>query len=299
MNWDTLLFWMTHLSQGSWQSFRKAVSELTSSDDECLGDKCRNLRMRLSEMGHADFFVDGTQNWRVRAPILAGLTNVPSVAMLCGGRTPKLLGTLQKLTEKPNCKLLVDQDDNFPSQIRVEGSKQSLQRLADSLDIQYVPDFSKVLFESLRPISKLVNEAEEKDVPKNWSVRSYDLQKRTWIEDFLPGTACEYSRYYGECLYFIRNAEDRLLALSKREAVYAAAMLQRVAIAEYNANSQILLVPSTAPLPEDYSRVACLSSGKPSRYKSGNLMYDGVSPDISSLLLVYVGQPFPDLNWSN
>lgn len=51
MSWDTLLYWLTHQQEGSWTSFRKAVTEVASVEpiDIDISDLCRNLRFQLSE----------------------------------------------------------------------------------------------------------------------------------------------------------------------------------------------------------------------------------------------------------
>ena len=298
MNFDVLIYWMTHLGEGSWGSFRKAIQELVPEHTD-LSALCRNLRIHLSELGYVDFFVDKSQKWRVRAPILGGLVNHPEIAVLCGGRTPKLLATIQRATEQNKCKFSVIPGNDIQSKIQIEGAEKALQSVANSIGIQFIPNLAKMLFASVVSIEKQLDEALEENAPHNWPVRSFDLQQQKWVEDLLPNTAREYSTVYGEHRYFVANSADKLLALSKRESIYAAAMLKSVCIARYDTNLHTLSVPSTAPLPDNFARVACLSSGQPSRYKNGSLVYEDLSPSIAALLLVSTGQPFPSMKWSN
>jgi hypothetical protein len=297
MNFDSLLYWMTHLGEGSWGSFRKAVQGLTPEQTD-LSDLCRNLRVHISELGYADFFIDKSQKWRVRSPILGGLVNQPEIAVLCGGRTPKLLAMIQKAAADNQCNFSMISGNDTPSRIQVEGSEKALRSIANSTGIQFVPSLAKELFGSLVSIEKQLDEAPEENPPQNWSVRSFDLQRQEWVENLLPDTAREYSTVYGQHRYFVANAADKLLALSKRESIYAAAMLKYIALARYNSDIQTLSVPGTAPLPDDFARVACISSGQPSRYEHGYRMYESLSPSIAALLLVGTGQPFPSMEWS-
>jgi hypothetical protein len=294
MSFNTLLYWMTHLGEGSWESFRKAVLEMAPEQAESR-DLCRNLRLHLSELGHVDFFVDKSRRWRVRSPILGGLVDRPEIALLCGGRTPKLLATIEKATIENDGRFLVNPSNDFLSQIQVEGSEKALQAVANSIRIPFVPNLATTLVGSLISIAQQLDEATEEQAPHNWAVRSFDLQQQRWVENVLPQTAREYSPTYGQPRYFVATSEDRLLALSKRESIYAAAMLRYTLLARYNSETHTLSVPSTAPLPENFSRISCLSSGKPSRYENGNLVYESLSPNIAALLLVGIGQPFPSL----
>ncbi len=294
MNFDVLLYWMTHLGEGSWVSFRKAVRELAPEQAES-SDLCRNLQIHLSELGHVDFFVDESRRWKVRSPILGGLVDRPEIALLCGGRTPKLLATIEKASTENHCKFLVIPSTDSPSQIQVEGSEKALRAVANSSGMQFVPNLATTLVGSLISIDRQLDEATEEPAPHNWAVRSFDLQQQKWVDNILSHTAREYSPTYGQCRYFVATSENRLLALSKRESIYAAAMLRSIPIARYNSDIHTLSVPSTAPLPENFSRIACLSSGKPSRYENGNIVYESLSPNIAALLLVGTGQPFPSL----
>ncbi len=297
MNFDSLLYWMTHLGEGSWGSFRKAVQGLTPEPND-LSALCRNLRIHLSELGYADFFVDKSQKWRVRSPILGGLVDRSEIAVLSGGRTPKLLGMIQKAAEENRCNFLMIPGNDTPSRIHVEGSEKALQSIANSTGIQFAPSLAKELFGSLVSIEKQLEAAPEENAPQNWAVRSFDLQQQQWVENLLPDTAREYSTVYGQHRYFVANSADKLLALSKRESIYAAAMLEYIALARYSSDIQTLSVPGTAPLPDDFARVACISSGQPSRYEHGYRMYESLSPSIAALLLVGTGQPFSNLEWS-
>src|SRR5437588_448192 len=98
MTWDLLLYWMTQLGEGSWEAFRDAVKGLAPSDRD-TDALVRRLRLQLSDLGHADFFLGGSRRWRVAAPVLAGLAMRTDAAILCGGRTPHLTNALTAWAE--------------------------------------------------------------------------------------------------------------------------------------------------------------------------------------------------------
>ena len=87
---DRLLEWMTHLGSGPWDAFREAVDDL---DDGESGDDAqklhRALRIVFSDLGHADFFVNGSRRWRVRRPALAELIGCGARHMFIGGRNAR------------------------------------------------------------------------------------------------------------------------------------------------------------------------------------------------------------------
>jgi hypothetical protein len=70
-------------------------------------------------------------------------------------------------------------------------------------------------------------------------------------------------------------------------------MLNDVRLAEYDPVAKRLSVPHFAPLPELYSRAACLCSGRPARVVDGRITYEEVPSDLAAILIVASGQPYP------
>ncbi|MDL5047326.1 hypothetical protein QQ054_15005 [Oscillatoria amoena NRMC-F 0135] len=81
--------------------------------------------------------------------------------------------------------------------------------------------------------------------------------------------------------------------MSKREAVYASAVLQSTELAVYDPDTSTLSTPVEAPLPEAMTRIACLSAGEPARIEQRRLLYTGIPPSVGTALLVAAGQSYP------
>jgi hypothetical protein len=117
---DQLLAWMTHMGEGSWPGFRKAAEEIFGSDRDPL-DLCRSLRVELSDLGFADFFIDGTQQWRMLPPVLGGLAVHQNAAALYGSRTPLLVEELRNAAESLGGRFESEELQDCPTTFRVIG----------------------------------------------------------------------------------------------------------------------------------------------------------------------------------
>src|SRR5258708_31784145 len=90
---------MTPKGGGSGASFRGATAELVP-DAPDQNRMARQLKEALSDLAHVDFFVDGSQQWRVLSAMLAGLGVDGLAAILCGGQTPPLILSLPIISSK-------------------------------------------------------------------------------------------------------------------------------------------------------------------------------------------------------
>ncbi|MBN3898467.1 MAG: hypothetical protein HWQ41_25320 [Nostoc sp. NOS(2021)] len=300
MSWDTLLYWLTHQQEGSWITFCRAVTEFASFEhlDVDISYLCRNLRFQLSEASHIDFFIDGSQRWKVRPPILAGLLNCPNTAVLSGGRTPKLLSQMCDVAATLNCQIINDTTSQKIAEIRVRGTEEGIRQIAAIIGIPFVPQQAKCLSQDLNPILKQLEIAEEATPLAGWSAQSFDWQSRKWVDGVLQHTVCEYS-YYNTCHYFVHNQQGRLVRMPKYEAIYAVAALRYLQIAVYNKTQRTLATDVSSPLPEMYARIAYFCAGRPSQIAQGQIVYNEISPDLAGLLLVAIGQNHPGLRWVN
>jgi hypothetical protein len=290
MNADNLLHWMSHLNEGSWRRFRDAASELTPSNGD-QAETARLLRNCFSDLGCADFFVDESQRWRVRPPLLAGLCEERQ-AVLCGARSPSLVEALQAAAQKRGCRFEIQILQNLPSRILVKGDQERLAATARDARLIYQPNLAAALCRRLTPVVHSVAKTGD-TAPIRWAVRSFDLQKLRWVEGELPATAREYTSKFGERQFYTCGHQGELQAAPKRTAVYAAASLRKVSLAGYDLPSRILTTAAAAPLPEAYARTACLCSGLPPRFKDNLWIYEGVAPAVAAALLVLAGQPHP------
>lgn len=292
MNYDLLLFWMTHIGEGSWAKFKSAVEEHGEADTE-LDRLCATLRVRMSDLCYIDFFVDGTQQWNTLAPMLGGLVSASGQATLCGGRTPDLIDSLESAAHSLHCRTTVEGHDACPSLIFVEGKLEELQAIAQQVGIPFERDLPRKIAGELVPIPKIYDTAMIMPAPLNWNVRSFDFHKKVWVDKLLPYTACEYIPSHGYSKYFVHTKRGKLLSISKREAIYVAALLQGIELIHHDLDEQRIRIPFFAPLPELFSRVASMCSGKPSRYVDGYIIYDNVPIDLAILLMVAAGQSYP------
>ena len=78
---ELLLYWLSHVREGSWPAFRRALAAIQPEQDSVVTITAAQIMRRLSELAHADFFVDGSNRWQVYAPALGGLCE-PSAAVL-------------------------------------------------------------------------------------------------------------------------------------------------------------------------------------------------------------------------
>jgi hypothetical protein len=147
----------------------------------------------------------------------------------------------------------------------------------------------------LNPIPEALEYAPVQPAPLNWKVQSFDFETCTWVEGLRSHTACEFTPRYGLPRHFVHVRRGKLLKISKREALYAAAMLKGIELIDYEPSDRRLSVPLFSPLPDLYSRVACLCSGKPAAIVNDRLIYDEVPLELAALLMVAAGQQHPNV----
>lgn len=292
MDSDLLLYWMSSTGEASWDAFRRSVEELASPDID-LANLRRRLRVMLSDLAYIDFFLGGTQRWRVLPATLGRLISKPDTALLYGGRTPTLISQVEAASTRNDCHVQYHRDIDVPSIIHISGTARTLAHVAREAGLSYVDDVAGAWCQSLNSIPQLLESIVEERAPINWRVRSYDLQSMTWVEGLLPRSACEYSPMYGRPVYFLHKRRGKLLRMSRREAVYASATLQGVRLAEYDPDTRTLSTSVHAPLPEMFTRVASVCAGRPGEVSEGYINYKDVPPTIASVLLVAAGQPMP------
>ena len=147
MNWELLLNWMTHVQEGSWRAFRGAVAKIIDpdADADAASRRRRKLWTFLSDLGHVDFFLEGSQRWRVRAPALAGLLPPARSAVLTGGRTPRLLATLADGAAANGCRVRSDGAEDRPACIHVDGDPGGLLAAAGAAGIPFIESYASVL----------------------------------------------------------------------------------------------------------------------------------------------------------
>lgn len=294
MNWDILLHWMTHMGEGSWDGFKDAVARL-APQDEALDELFVRGRLYLSDMGHAEFFFSGSRRWRVLPPVLAGLAAKPDAAILCGGRTPQLSGTLTTSAEAAGCRVSLEDAADGPTALHFRGEPAALASAAAAADVRFVSDYAGALCRAVVPVYEMFERAPEEPAPTNWSRKSFDFDSMSLVDGFRPNSACECSPRRGLPRWYVHTRRGRLRAMPKREAIYASAMLQRVTLLRYDAESRRLLSPVKTPPPEVFSRVACLCAGTRGRVEGRLIVFDQVPLETAAVLCVAAGQSHPSV----
>jgi len=292
INADLLLSWMSHTGEGAWPSFRRAVKELSPTDAD-TADLCRRLRVRFSDLGCADFFIKGTQRWKTLPPAIGGLAAKPDAAFLWGGRSPGLLASLEAASIKYGCRVERHPTIDGPQSILLIGPSSAAAATANDAGLPYFPVAARYPMQEIDPIPEQLGAAQFEDAPRNWAVRSFDLQLLQWVEGMRPKCACEFAPSYGNPQYYVLTKRHRLHRMTKREAVYASAWLQGVRLVDYDAEACCLSVPLSAPLPESFARAASFCSGETPEVDQSRFVHRAVTADIASFLLVAAGQRFP------
>jgi hypothetical protein len=293
---ELLLHWLTHVGEGSWATFRKALFAVGAPEDEGPAALAGRMRIQLSEMGHVEFFIGGGNRWRTFAPLLGGLGE-PTRAILSGGRTPHLVDALARSSETAGCRIEASETPDGPDNIRVAGPPEAFGGAAAGVGLRYVPDLAGALCAALGPIPAVLGSAAPGAAPTNWSVRSFDLRTLRWVDGLLPDTAYEYRSRYGGLRHYVRGPRHALLLLDRRRAVYAAAYINRVALVSYDEGDRRLIVPKGAPLPEAMARAAAACAGAPAADADSHLVYGAVRPAIAGVLMAAAGQRPPEPRW--
>jgi len=292
-NGELLLHWLSYVAEGSWGTFRRAVLAVTTDADD--GASLGQIRARLSEGAYVEFFIDGSNQWRTIAPLLGGLTN-PLEAVLCGGRSPRLVGDLARACERERVTMDITAVADAPNRVLLRGGRQALVRAARGAGIPFISKLSMVLSSMLTPIASLVASAAQGVAPKNWALRSFDLGKLRWVDGLLPHTAYEYRSRYGAKLHFVRGPDHILRQLDRTVAVYAAALFNRIRLVSYDREKRSLTVPRAAPLPDSIARVAAACAGGSALVEGDRLVYSDVPADVAAVVMLVLGEP-PHPTW--
>lgn len=295
MNCDLLLAWMTHLGEGSWMRFRKAAEEIAGGDHDPL-ELSRALRVYFSDLGFTDFFVDGTQRWKVLPPILGGLAARTDAAVLYGSRTPALVEALRNAAEAHGSRLEEDALKDCPTSFRVVGERRMIAAISSQIGVAYTPNNARRIAENVPPIPSVLESADQEPAPLNWKARSFDPRFHMWVDGLLSNAACEFTPTYGRPQYYVRRRSGKLLRMAKRESLYVAAMLKGIHLIDYEPHSLKLSVPLFSPMPALYSRAACLCACRPAQIIDGRIVYFDVTPEVATLLMVAAGQPHPEVS---
>jgi hypothetical protein len=291
---NTLIYWMSHLGEGSWQAFSQAVMQLAGSTEHGDEDQSRKLvqsiRFRLSETGAADFVSEKNRRWQVLPPVFASFQEEPQKAVLCGGRSPGLVGRLRQLVREYGCEEQLSARPLLPDHIIISGPTEALGAIASTTSIRRSADFAEDLIESFVTIDEHLANAPAQELMIGWTRRYFDLTSCRWTTDPVPRTVCECTSRYNRTMTFLQVSRTKTVLLPRREAIYGAAAMSGVPIVSYDAKKSLLKVPMHAPLPDACARLVCISSGNVGVLDGGSVTYGPVSPRIAKIIFASVGQ---------
>ena len=291
MSWDRLLEWMTHIGSGSWEGFRQAVDELGDPPEEERHRLYRTLRVALSDLGHADFFIGGSRRWGVRRPALIATASGDDEFILSGGRGSGLVEEICVAAQDLGVLATVGEDDPGLSRVRLRGEGNAIQELARRLELDHLPHALGALVAALPDLREAATGADSVPAPRNWDVRSWSFRDARWVDGRLHRTVREYANRYGVRRYLLkREPRAPLVEVEKRAGMYCAALFANAPIVQYSRHEQSLRVPLWAPLPADYSRVACLAGGRPAVVEDGHIVFKRIDQRVAAPLLAMLGQ---------
>lgn len=299
MKWDRLLEWMAHLGSGTWKTFTATVDALVGNHDSDTQLLHRNLRIALSDLGHADFFVGGSRRWRTRRPALVGLSTPDFEHIFTGGRTATVASELSLAAQNANAVVTTEEDFPELSRIYVKGEPERIARIAQDLGMDYVRNGAKTLADHLTPLhsSQVSTEAEE---PIGWHVRSWSFAHVQWVDGRLHHSLREYSNRYGGRRYLVHTGRRKpLREMDRRAGMYCAALAARKRLIKFSEECQTLLVPRWAPLPPEHARIACLAGGRLATVTGRHIVFHGVQYQIASTLLASLGQMYGSKEFAN
>jgi hypothetical protein len=294
MKANELLYWMSHLGEGTWESFKNAVAQLAQPDErreEVLDRLITRTRFRLSDIGSVTFSADQRRHWQVIDPVLASFTENPDRGVLCGGRSPALIQLLNSVAASEQCTIEIRPRPNLPDLIGVIGKPAALNRVAYACHVGRATDFAEEMIRKFVPISAQLNLAPSRELMIGWKRQYFDLNSKQWTANPIARTACECISQYGRRKTFLQVSKKKTVELPRREAIYAAASLARAPIVSYDSVSQDLRVPARAPLPEICARLACISSENVGDLSDGTVRYSPVPHRVARLILASLGQP--------
>jgi len=287
---DGLIQWMTHRGQGRWESFKDLVGDIYAHEEQ--PPKPRWVANTLSMTGVGEFFVSGSNRWRVFAPLIAGISL--GQAVVVGGRTATLKEQLRAAATAEGIDLFEEPLRWNVTRIRLYAlTDGDLQRVAERTGIPFVPQAADRMIRQAPTLEDRVAQGQRVQAPRNWCVESYDFSTFNWVGRDIAHSAKAFTPSRGVPRYTFEKADGSLVQMERRESVYAAAFSQSIALLAYDPDSSIVSVPSSAPLPADMERAVALCTGDLPSRENGRSVFAGVRWSVGSVLLALTGCPLP------
>src|SRR5579862_6893353 len=228
---DGLIQWMTHRGQGRWESFKDLVGDIYAHEEQ--PPKPRWVANTLSMTGVGEFFVSGSNRWRVFAPLIAGISL--GQAVVVGGRTATLKEQLRAAATAEGIDLFEEPLRWNVTRIRLYAlTDGDLQRVAERTGIPFVPQAADRMIRQAPTLEDRVAQGQRVQAPRNWCVESYDFSTFNWVGRDIAHSAKAFTPSRGVPRYTFEKADGSLVQMERRESVYAAAFSQSIALLAYD-----------------------------------------------------------------
>lgn len=281
--YEHLLYWLSALGCGTWESFKKACDALK------LQEPKRILR-RLRLLGHIECSSDGAR-WSIAPTAIVKIKSHSPEFLLCGQRSIKLLKQLEKYTDiipshqprgdAPPCIRLNVSDFNIitsqTSEFSIIYAGEVSSRLAEIL-----PNLA-TWKQSLRSLQGIVPSLYEwKRFDSNDFVSCISPSEtgmyQVWIREESDRDRPHYTLFYDqESAIWLQGDWYGLRFLALQHSGFEC-------VAHYDRSSWRLAIPVCQRWPEIYERALVLASGQLPTYQNSWLLYENVPMEVISLL---------------
>ena len=279
--YEQLLYWLSALGGGTWESFKKACATLRIEEPK------RILR-RLRLLGHIEFSPDGSR-WSTTPIAIVKITSDSNLeeVMLCGSRSINLL---ENLKYKTTLELIKQPREEAPPCVRIQADNPSIilnlgEQLSKEFSIINAGEVSKLLAsilpelttwkQSLRNLQGIVPSLYEWELFDGNDFVSCALPRETGMYRMYNTKISDrplHTLFYENGCWFQGDWYGlRFLALQHSG---------QQCIARYEVETKRLAIPVSQRLPEIYERALVLASGILPKYSNSWLLYENVDRDV-------------------
>ncbi|MHC5821264.1 MAG: hypothetical protein ACYT04_36680 [Nostoc sp.] len=279
--YEQLLYWLSALGSGTWESFKKACAALKIEEP-------RRILRRLRLLGHIEFSPDGYR-WSIARIAIVKIISESNLQefILCGSRSINLL---EKLTHQTTLELINQPRGEAPPCVRIQADNPSIipnlvEELSKEFSIINAGEVSKLLAsilpelitwkQSLRNLQGIVPSLYEWELFDGNDFVSCTLPRETGMYRMYNTKISDrplHTLFYENGCWFQGDWYGlRFLALQHRG---------QQCIARYEVETKRLAIPVSQRLPEIYERALVLASGILPKYSNSWLLYENVERDV-------------------
>ena len=285
--YEQLLYWLSALGYGTWESFKKACETLNIEEPK------RILR-RLKLLGHIESSSDGMR-WSIAPTALVKVASESDLQefILCGQRSINLLDRLKQHAELQH---INQPRGNAPPRVRIQVDNSNniftlLEKISGEFSLTNAGEVSKQLANILPNI---------KDWKRNLkSLPGIVTSRYEWERfdgnDFVKSGLPNESGMYRMCNREISDRPLRTLFYDAERNCWlqgdwyglrflALQQMDYQCIANYHLNSKRLAIPASQRLPEIYERALVLASGLLPTYVDSWFLYTNVEQEVVQIL---------------